>query len=256
MLKSVVKAIFVAAIVIVHLMIMPSAHAEQVRVAVASNFLAPMTVLAAQFEEQTGHKVLLSTGSSGRFYAQIRNGAPFDLFLSADAEKPTRLVNEGFALASHHATYAQGVLVLMASQALSAKLSADVDLSLLLQQNTFHKLALANPKLAPYGLAAEQTLTALGVTQATRPKWIQGENVSQAFQFVYSGNADLGFVAQSQLQEGADFTVWVVPSEFYQSIAQQMVVLKAAQTHKAALLLFDFLRSPEAQAFIRTSGYR
>jgi len=225
--------------------------ADDVRVAVASNFLTPMTQLAQSFEQQTGHRVRISSGSSGRFYAQIQHGAPFDVFLSADADKPRRLVNEGLALSRYHGTYAKGVLVLLA-----AKQADGLTPLQRLQQGRFSRLSLANPKLAPYGLAAEQALTAMNLASSTRSKWIQGENISQAFQFVFSGNANLGFVAGSQVMQASTFDVWVVPGDHYAPILQDMVVLTGAADNAAALALFRYVMSDAAQTQIRALGYQ
>jgi len=225
--------------------------ADDVRVAVASNFLTPMTQLAQSFEQQTGHRVRISSGSSGRFYAQIQHGAPFDVFLSADADKPRRLVNEGLALSRYYGTYVKGVLVLLA-----AKQADGLTPLQRLQQGRFSRLSLANPKLAPYGLAAEQALTAMNLASSTRSKWIQGENISQAFQFVFSGNANLGFVAGSQVMQASTFDVWVVPSDHYAPILQDMVVLTGAADNAAALALFRYVMSDAAQTQIRALGYQ
>ncbi|MEP6607719.1 MAG: molybdate ABC transporter substrate-binding protein [Burkholderiaceae bacterium] len=230
-----------------------SARADEVNVAVASNFTAPINVIAAEFEKDTGHKARLAFGSSGRFYAQIKNGAPFDLFLSADEETPAKLAQEGLADAASRFTYAIGSLVLW-----SAKPGFVDGKGVVLKANRFSKLAIANPKTAPYGRAAIETLARLGVLSSVEPKFVQGENIAQTFQFVQTGNAELGFIALSQvMQDGSikDGSAWVVPAEMHHPIRQDAIELSAGRGNAAAAALLAYLKTEKAQRVIRSFGY-
>ncbi len=231
-----------------------SASAERTTIAVASNFTSTMRELIKEFESQTEHEVRVSYGSSGRIYAQIRNGAPFDLFFSADKEKPSALVAEGLALASSQYTYATGQLVLWSKQTYLPLENAEV-----LKQDDFSKIALANPKLAPYGIAAQEVLIALGLENSTRRKWVLGENVTQAFQFVDSENASLGFMALSQLvleESLKPGSVWIIPPELYNPIEQDLVFLQRGSTNKAAIDFLNFIQGGLAKSIIERSGYK
>lgn len=228
--------------------------AGEVRVAVASNFTAPMKSIATQFEQQSGHNVVLSFGSSGKFFAQIQHGAPFDVFLSADQHKPNALASAGAIVPGSQFTYAIGQLVLW-----SADKSRITKGSAALTQTDYHKLALANPRLAPYGAAAIQTLKALSLKDNTREHWVQGENIAQTYHFVASGNAQLGFVALSQVTENGKIksgSGWVVPSKLYAPIKQDAVQLQHAKSNAAAHALIAFLKSPEAHKIITSYGYK
>lgn len=228
-------------------------HAADVRVAVAANFTAPMQMIAQAFEQETGHKVHLAFGSTGGFYAQIKNGAPFQVFMAADEATPTLLVQEGWGVANSRAPYAMGKLVLWSAQAGLVDDKGDV-----LKSARYQRLALANPKLAPYGAAALETLRALGLVSQTQSKWVQGENVAQTYQFVASQNAQLGFVSLSQvLKDGkiAQGSAWVVPAHLYSPIRQDMLLLTSAQNDAAARALLQFMRSDKAQTIIRSFGY-
>jgi len=227
-----------------------AAGAGQIQVAVASNFIATAQQIAARFEAASGHRVLLSSGSTGKHYAQITHGAPFDVFLAADAQRPTLLEQKGLALPGTRFTYALGRLVLWspAGQGLEASLQT-------LQQARFRHLAQANPRLAPYGKAAQQVLQKHGLWQALQGRLVRGENVGQAYQFVVSGNAELGFVAYSQVlsrQDGPAGSLWMVPPEDYQPIAQQAVLLRGTA---AARAFFDYLRGEQARSIITAAGY-
>jgi len=240
-------------------------RAAEVLVAVASNFSAPMTELAERFTSDTGHRVTLTQGASGRFVAQIRNGAPFQVFLSADQEKPAALAAMGLTVPGSQFTYALGSLVLWSSdpelaiidetmlqsgEALRSRLQS------MLQLSSVRRIALANPRLAPYGRAAIETLTSLSLLEATRSRWVQGENIAQTFQFVESGNAQLGFVARSQLVARSDMALaWSVPSELHSPIRQDAVLLQAGADCQACRELLAYLRSPSAAAIIRRYGY-
>ncbi len=227
--------------------------AGEVSVAVASNFTAPMKVIAQAFERDTGHKVILSFGATGQFYAQIKNGAPFAVLLAADDETPARLEREGVAVTGTRFTYATGKLVLW-----SKKADLVDDKGEILKTGKFDKLALANPKLAPYGAAAMQVLEKLSLTKQLGPKLVEASNIGQTFQFVSSGNAALGFVALSQvfengkLKEGSD---WVIPSNLYSPIKQDAVLLTSGKANLAAQALLHYLRSDRAKAIIVSFGY-
>lgn len=234
-------------------LLMFPAHADDVSVAVAGNFTAPMKKIATLFERESGHRAILSFGSTGKFYAQIKNGAPFDVLLAADDETPIKLEKEGNAVTGSRFTYAIGKLVLW-----SAKPGVVDDSGAVLNTGNFNKLAIANPKLAPYGAAAVQTIRALGLLSALEPKFVQGESIAQAFQFVASGNAPMGFVAMSQVVENGQLTsgsAWIVPAHFYRPIRQDAVVLEKGRGKPAAEALMRFLKSDQAKNLIRSYGY-
>lgn len=225
--------------------------AGEVRVAVASNFLAPLKALVAAYEQDHPDRIRISAGSTGKLYAQIVNGAPFDLFLAANAREPERLAETGAAVADSRFTYARGQLALWAGgQPLAA-----AEMPAGICQGDYRRLAIANPKTAPYGAAALQVLDALDCTAAVQAKLIRGENISQAYQFVASGNADYGFVALSQLHGADAGSYWVVPESLHDPIDQQGVLLKAGLNNPAAIDFLDYLRSPAALEIIRGFGY-
>jgi molybdate transport system substrate-binding protein len=226
--------------------------AEEAQIAVAANFAAPAKQLAERFAHRSGHKLSLSAGSTGKFYAQIVNGAPFDVFLSADEETPRRLEREKLAVPGSGFTYAIGRLVLWSPRDGLVDAKGEV-----LQRGTFKRLAIANPRLAPYGAAAQQTMEKLGVWTALQGRLVQGENIAQTFQFVASGNAELGFVAWSQIVEddGSRGSRWLVPQELYSPIRQDAVLLARAARNAAAREFLAFLREPAARERIRRFGY-
>lgn len=227
--------------------------ADTVPVAVASNFAAPVASLATAFTQQTGHRLQVSTGASGKFYAQISNGAPFEVFLSADSEKPAQLERAGLAVAGSRFTYAIGKLVLWSAD--PGRVDAEGQV---LTSGQFDKLAIANAKTAPYGEAAMQTLVALKLTASVAPKLVMGENINQTYQFVASGNAPLGFVALSQVQRDQRLvagSAWLVPATLYAPIRQDAVLLKRGEAHLAAREFLQFLRSSVATQIIRSYGY-
>lgn len=229
------------------------ARAEQVHVAVASNFAGAMSRIVTVFEEQTGHTVTVSTGSSGRIYAQVLKGAPYQLFFSADRDKPAALEREGFTVPGSRFTYAVGALVLW-----STKSGFVGDGVSRLQSGKFNKLALANPQLAPYGAAAVAVLEHLGLVEATRPNWVRGENIAHTFQYVSTGNADLGFVALSQvraLDDPAPGSTWRVPADLYPPIRQDAVLLKRGHDNPAASAFLAFIRGEAAREIIHSLGY-
>ena len=222
-----------------------------VLVAVASNFTAPAQAIAAAFEQQTGQRVRLAFGASGKLTAQIVQGAPFEIFLSADQAKPELLVAQGHAVAASRFTYAMGKLVLWTVQ-------DGVDPYQQLTQNYSARLALADPRLAPYGVAAQQTLSALNLLESTRRQWVMGENISQTWQFVATGNAPLGLVALSQVMENGQImrgSGWVVPQALYQPIHQDAVLLKKGAQNPAAQAFLRYLQQPQAQAIMQRFGY-
>ncbi len=230
-----------------------AALADEVQVAVAANFTAPAKQIADIFEKDTGHTAQLSFGATGKFYAQIKNGAPFDVLLSADDATPARLVSEGAAVAGSSFTYATGRLVLW-----SAKSGYVDDRGEVLKKGEFKHLSIANPRLAPYGAAAVEVLTALKLLNLIQPKFVQGENIAQAHQFVATGNAELGFVALSQLMKDGKFgagSAWVVPAALHQPICQDIVMLVRGKGKPAAEAWLKYLRSDKAKAVIQSFGY-
>lgn len=230
------------------------AQAGEVSVAVAANFTAPMQKIAAAFAQDTGHVAVLSFGSTGKFYAQIKNGAPFQLLLAADDETPAKLEKEGLALSGTRFTYATGRLVLWSKQPALVDAKGEV----LRKAPGTERLAVADPKLAPYGAAAMETLQKMGLRATWQPRLVQGESIGQAYQFAASGNAALGFVALSQvmvdgkLSEGS---AWIVPAELHAPLRQDAVVLANAKDNAAAAALLAYLKSDKARAIIRAYGY-
>jgi molybdate transport system substrate-binding protein len=228
-------------------------QAQALRVAVAANFAATLQRIATEFEKDTGYTALLSVGATGKFYAQIRNGAPFDILLSADDETPARLVAEGAAVAGSQFTYALGRLVLW-----SAQPGRVDDQGAVLKRGSFRHLALANPKTAPYGAAAVEVLTAMGLRDTLAAKFVQGENIAQALQFVATGNAELGFVALSQVWKDGQLSegsAWLVPARLHSPIRQDAVLLAGARDKPAAQALMRYLKGDTARAIVRSFGY-
>jgi molybdate transport system substrate-binding protein len=221
-------------------------QADQVRVAVASNFAGTLGEIGQRFHEATGHDLVLSPGASGTIYTQIASGAPFDLFFSADEERPQRLMKEG--LASKAEVYALGKLVLWSSDAKLVDAEGKV-----LSGGNYRHLAFANPTQAPYGAAAQETLTALGLWQNVQSKLVQGENIAQTLQFIESGNAELGFIAASQyVALDGRGSAWQVPAALYTPIRQSYALLKDTPASRA---LLDFLTTPAARTLLERSGY-
>jgi molybdate transport system substrate-binding protein len=230
-----------------------AARADEVQVAIAANFAAPAKQLAADFEKETGHKVQAVFGATGKFYAQIRNGAPFEVLLAADDETPARLEKEGAAVAGTRFTYATGRLVLWSAKAGVVDAAGSV-----LKQGGFDHIALANPKLAPYGAAAVEALATLQLLDTLQPRFVQGENIAQTHQFVASGNALLGFVALSQVMTDGRITAgsaWIVPAHLHQPIRQDAVLLEKGKGKPAARAWLDYLRGDRARAVIKSLGY-
>ena len=239
----------IAAIFVLAASLGSPARAGQTNVAVAANFTAPVKEIAALFKSRTGHDVVFSFGPSGQFYEQIKQDAPFQVFLSADAKRPAMLLEEGFGAPGTMFTYAVGKLVLW-SKSLDASKGAEI-----LKGGAFAKLAIANPTGAPYGAAAIETMQALGVYDALQAKIVQGNSIAQAFQFIDTGNAELGFVALSQLAKVTDGSRWLVPQNLYKPIRQDAILLKKAEKDEASIAFLAFLKSPEARAFIEKFGY-
>jgi molybdate transport system substrate-binding protein len=227
--------------------------ADEVQVAVAANFTAPLQQIAPGFEQATGHKIVPAFGATGKFYAQIRNGAPFEILLAADDETPTKLVKENAAVAGSQFTYAKGKLVLWSAKEAIVDAKGEV-----LKKAGFDHLALANPKLAPYGAAAVEAMKALGVYDTLSPKFVTAENIGQTYQFVKSGNALLGFIALSQVTKENKITAgsaWVVPANLYQPIKQDAVMLEKGKSKPAAEALMKYLQGDQAKAVIKSYGY-
>ncbi|TXR40590.1 molybdate ABC transporter substrate-binding protein [Ectopseudomonas mendocina] len=228
--------------------------AGEVKVAVAANFTAPLQAIAPAFEKATGHKLVASFGATGQFYAQIKNGAPFDVLLAADDTTPVRLEREGASVPGSRFTYAIGSLVLWSADA--AYLDGT---DAALQAGQFRHLSIANPKAAPYGLAAMQVLDKLGLSEAVKAKLVEGQNITQAHQFVSTGNAELGFVALSQVYKDGQVSsgsAWIVPDTMYDPIKQDAVMLKQGANNPAAAALVEYLKGPEAARVIESFGYK
>ena len=229
------------------------ARADVVQVAVAANFTAPARALAEVFARTTGHEARLSFGATGAFYTQIKNGAPFDVLLAADDERPARLEKEGDTVAGSRFTYATGQLVLW-----SAKPGFVDDQGAVLKGGHFGKIAIANPKNAPYGAAAVEAMEKLGLAATLQPKLVTGESIGQTFNFIATGNAELGFVALAQVLEGGKLksgSMWVVPAQYHAPIIQDAVILKRAANNPAAKAWMELLKTPQSKALIRSYGY-
>ena len=226
-----------------------AAEAAQTNVAVAANFTDAAKEIAQAFGEKTGHEAILSFGSTGQLYTQITQDAPFEVFLAADDERPRKAADEGLAVPDSRFTYAIGRIVLW---------STDPDLvrgAKTLENGDFSKIAIANPVGAPYGAAAVPAMQALGVYHRLEPKIVQGNNIAQTYQFVQTGNAELGFVALSQVLNDAEGSRWEVPADLYEPIRQDAVLLKKGADSEAARAFMEFLKGPEAAAIIAKYGY-
>ena len=231
-----------------------TAGAAQVTVAVASNFLQPLKALAETFEAETGHRLIISSASSGKLYAQILHGAPFDIFLSADQQKPEALEQAGKIVPGSRFTYAVGRLALWSAGPDLIKDSPDI-----LQTDQFERIALANPRLAPYGVAATEVMQALGVEARLRSKQVLGENIAQTYQFVYTGSARIGFVALSQLSSNGQIrsgSAWIIPDSLHSPVRQDAVQLRRSTANPAAAEFLQLLRSAAGQSLLEEYGYR
>ncbi len=230
----------------------------EVKVAVAANFTVPLEEIGRAFESATGNHLAVSTGSTGKLAAQIQNGAPFEVLLAADAERPAVLEKDGSAVAGSRFTYARGRLALWSRDPGLVDAGGKV-----LATGSFRHLAIANPRLAPYGAAAQEVLAGLGLWERLTPRLVQGEDIGQTYQFVASGAAELGFVALSQVRAGAEGgpggkaqgSLWVVPEASYRPIDQQAVLLAKGKDNPAARAFLDFLKGPAARAVLERFGY-
>jgi molybdate transport system substrate-binding protein len=231
-------------------------EAKSVQVAVAANFSNTMKSLVTEFEKTSDYQIALSFGSSGKFYSQIKQGAPYELFFSADQAKPDALQKDGLVIASSRFTYAIGRLAVW-----SARPNFDNKIETKLKDGSFNKLAIANPKLAPYGAAALQVLRHLELIDTTQSKWVRGANIAQTYQFVSSGNADLGFIALSQIlginkvQKVKEGSYWLVPDIMHSPIKQDVVLLRSAENSLGAKVFLDFIHTYKAQNIIAQYGY-
>lgn len=230
------------------------AHADEVQVAVAANFTAPMQKIAATFEQDTGHKAALSFGTVGKFLAQMKAGGPFEVLVSSDQETPDALVRDGLAINDARFSYAVGKLVLWSAAPDVVDGKGEV-----LRSGTFQHLALANPRLAVYGAAGQAVMKKLGVWETIEPRIVTAENITQAYQFVATGNAELGFVAFSQIvgPDGkvAKGSAWMVPADLYPRLTQDVILLAPGKTNPAAKALVAYLRSEKARSVILSYGY-
>jgi molybdate transport system substrate-binding protein len=228
-------------------------HAAETQVAVAANFAEPIKAIAAVLEKTTGHTLQVTVGATGRLYAQIRNGAPFDVLLAADTRAPEQLEADGLAQPGSRFTYATGKLVLWSAD--PARVDAR---GAVLKTGGFRKLAIANQTTAPYGAAAVDVMDKLGLTAALTPKLVQGESIGQTYNFAFTGNAEIAFVAMSQVLEGGRLkggSMWLVPQNLYAPIRQDAVLLRRASNNEAAKALMQLLRSPNIKTLIRSYGY-
>jgi molybdate transport system substrate-binding protein len=228
-------------------------HAAEVQVAVAANFTEPAKQIAGEFERRTGNKAVLSFGATGKFYAQITNGAPFEVFLAADDTTPAKLEKENQAVSGTRFTYAVGTLVLWSSKPDLVDAKGEI-----LKSGKFNKLAIANPKTAPYGAAAIETLSRMKLLDTVQPKFVQGENIGQTYSFVGTGNADLGFVALSQVFRDGKLTsgsAWTVPGNLHEPILQDAILLNNGKDNPVARAFMEFLKTPYAHAVIKSFGY-
>ncbi len=226
------------------------AVASDISVAVAANFTDPAKDLAAAFEKKTGTHVVMSFGPSGGFFSQIEQGAPFEIFLSADAERPTKLEADGFGVTGTRFIYAYGTLTLW-----SATPGLVDPQGAVLKKGAFEHLSIADPAAAPYGVAAVETLKKMGLYETIAPKIVKGSSIAQAYGFVNSGAAELGFIALSQVYKAPRGSQWIVPKSYYTPIDQQAILLTPGKTDPAARAYLDFLKSPEAVKIIKSYGY-
>ena len=243
---------FVSSLLAGLLLAATAARADEIPVAVAANFTAPFNKIAPEFEKETGHRLVASFGSTGKFYAQIKNGAPFEVLLAADDETPAKLVKENAAVPGSQYSYAIGKLVLW-----SAKPAVVDDKGAVLKGGGFDHIAVADPKLAPYGAAGVEAMKKMGVYDSLAPKIVTGETIAQAYQFVSSGNSLLGFVALSQVLKDGQIagSAWIVPADLYTPIRQDAVLLNAGKDKAGPVALLKYLQGPKAQAVIKSYGY-
>lgn len=228
------------------------ALAGQAGIAVAANFTDATRDIVPLFEKATGHKLKVSFGSTGKLYAQIEHGAPFEVFLAADEKRPTKAENEGLAVKGTRYTYAKGTLALWS---VTPKLFSDGEAYL--KKGDFKRASMANPKTAPYGLAAKQVMEHLGLWGKFKSRMVRGDSIAQTFQFAATANAQVGFVALSQVRgwKGDEGSLWLIPEGYYEPIAQQAVLLKKGEANEAAKAFLEFLKGPEARKVITAYGY-
>lgn len=236
-----------ASIIILLLSLSFSLHADQIRIAVAANFYSTLSLIKKEFEKDFDDELIIIKGSTGKLYAQIKHGAPYDVFMAADVKRPQLLEQQGLTEEHSRNTYAKGQLVLWSPNYQDKVLS-------ILMNGQFKKLAMANPKIAPYGYAANEVITALKLKAITKNKTVFGENIAQAFQFVQSGSADLGFVALSYVKPNTD-KYWQVPAKLYSSLQQQVVILKRSKNKKLAKKFTEFLKTQKVINIIKQQGY-
>ncbi|MBF24518.1 molybdate ABC transporter substrate-binding protein [Neopusillimonas maritima] len=242
-----------ASLVLASLFVNGIAHAATANIAVAANFAAPVKEIAQTFESESGHQLTISVGSTGKLFSQIQNGAPFDVFLAADTETPGKAEEAGLSVPETRFTYAIGKLVLWSPDGGLVEDEASV-----LETDRFERIAMANPKVAPYGLATEQVIKKLDLVDTLSGKWVFGQSIGQTYQFIASGNVPLGFVALSQvfsrgkIQSGS---AWIVPENIYTPLAQDAQLLKHGHNNAAATAFIAFLKSPTALAIIESFGY-
>lgn len=230
-----------------------AAMADELKVAVAANFISTIETLAQNFEKQSGHTVKLTSGATGKFYTQIKNGAPFDIFFAADRKTPAKLEAEGEIKEGSRFTYAQGRLSMWIPNA-----TAGTDAVEYLKKGDFKHVSIANPKAAPYGAAAEQVLTKLDLLDTLKPKIVMGENIGQGYQFVATGNAECGFIPHSYTVDAKHVnkgSYWLVPQSYYTPLDQDVVIMKQAASNKAAQAFIDYIRSAEGKKIIEANGY-
>lgn len=249
-MKSILTAIFAALLIVGCLIKGDDTQASEINIAVAANFTSAAKDIADAFERQTGHKAILSFGSTGKLYTQITHGAPFDAFLAADTKHPEMAEQEGLAVAGTRFTYATGRIVLYSTDPTLVDDAGEV-----LSRGGFEKLAIANPKNAPYGAAAVKAMMELGVYDTLLPKIVRGDNIAQTYQFVITGNAQLGFVALSQVVNDEAGSKWIVPEDIVAPIRQDAVLLRAGENDSTALAFLAFLKSEKAREIITRYGY-
>lgn len=251
--KHVLFSLLIFSVLLVITLIPAKTQAEQTNIAVAANFALPMKTIIEAFEKTHDHNVRLITGSSGKLFAQIQHQAPFDAFFSADTIKPIALMKTNAAISDTMFTYAIGTLVLWRPEASKNNANILGDL----KNGYYQKLAIANPRVAPYGIAAMEVLTHLGLDAAATPKLVKGENIAQTYQFIASGNAQLGFIAQSQVIKNGQLPAgsWAVPKELHQPIRQNAILLTHGKNNAAAHALLVFMRTQAATDIIHSYGY-
>ena len=249
----IIKISFIIYLMVAHVLV-TTGWAGEVRIAVATNFQTTLKEIATKFEYASGHTTQISSGSSGKLYAQITHGAPFDVFFSADVSRPQRIEKEGLSVQGSRFTYARGRLTLWSPNPNILKEDGPTVLS----KGHFDHLAIANPKTAPYGMAAQHTLDSLGLWNTVKNRIVLGENIGQTFHFVFSQNAQLGFVARAQVLDpkiNNSGSHWDIPEDLHEPLRQQAILLTQGQHNEAAKAFLDYIKGPEAQKIIQQFGY-